>query len=159
MKTITTIQQITHEDLVNLFSGALYGSPYLSVYYEADVDYDADDCHEDIIAKILLNGGIVHLTDHRADGAVYGDLHCRVDDEELDVTYDVSLSDIIYGLERAANGTFNAGENDKCFPNWRERNIEQAKRSFNAFVWDEDAWDATNADYLMQIILFDEIVY
>ena len=158
MKTQTTITDLTTEDLVNLFSTAFYGSNYLSADYEESVEHDEADCYEDIMANILLNGGKIMVTDSYADGCHYGTLKWQYN-EDYDVTYDVRIEDIKRGLERAANGTFNAGENDEYQPDWRERNIEFAKRSFNAFAFDEREWDAITADCLMQIILFDEIVY
>lgn len=158
MKTNTIINEITHEDLVNLFSTAFYDSNYLSVEYEEAIEYGEDDCHEDIIANILLNGGSVRVTDAYADGVHYGNLKYEYN-EDYDVTYTVNLEDVKRGLERAASGTFNVGENDEYSPDWVERNIEFAKRSFNAFAYDDREWDALTADCLMQIILFDEIVY
>ena len=155
----------TKEDLVNLLSTALYGSNYLSADYEEAVEYDEDDSYEEIMAEILLNGGKILITDRYAeDGEVYGNLPCEVKEDEENfgcfiTTYFVTLKDIVSGLAKAANGTFNVGENDEFQPDWRERNIEFAKRSFNAFAFDEREWDLTTADCLMQIILFDEIVY
>ena len=164
MKTETKITEISHEDLVNLLSTSLYGSTYLSANYDESVEYDEDKSYEDIMADILLNGGKIEITDHYAeDGEVYGNLNCKVEEDEeygtLTTTYYVTLLDIIDGLENAANGTFNAGRNCKVFTDWRERNLEFARRSFNAFAYDESEWDLTTADCLMQIILFDEIVY
>lgn len=164
MKTQTTITEITKEDLVDLFSSALYGSSYLSADYDEEDERDDDDCFEETLASILLNGGRVRFTDGYAeDGEVYGNLPCIVEkNEEYDcfaTTYFVTLQDVMDGLTRAANGTFNAGENDEYTPDWRDRNIEFARRSFNAFLFDEASWDALTADCLMQIILFDQIVY
>ena len=156
MKTETKIIELNHEDLVNLFSTAMFGSNYLSVYYEADVDYDEDDCHEDIIAKVLLNGGDVCITDAYADGCRYGNLRYQWN-EDYDCTYHVRYIDILNGLERAANGTFKTCPD--VSKDFAMRNQEFAKRSFNAFAFDERNWDALTADCLMQIILFDEIVY
>ena len=69
MKTQTIISELTHDDLVNLFSTALYGSSYLSSNYEDDVKVDKndDDCYEDVLAKILLSGGKVKITDYYAE--------------------------------------------------------------------------------------------
>ena len=156
MKTKTTIEDLTQEDLVNLFSTAFYGSTYLSVEYEEAIEYDEDDCHEDIIAKILLNGGSVRVTDAYADGVHYGNLKYEYN-EDYDATYTVTLEDIKRGLERAANGTFNTRKD--VSRDFAERNMIFAKRSFNAFAYDESEWDAITADCLMQIILFDEIIY
>lgn len=156
MKTEVKITEITQEDLVNLLSTALYGSSYLSADYEEAIEYDEDDCYEDIMAKILLNGGEIQVTDSYADGCHYGNLRWEYN-EDYDAIYHVRFIDIWQGLERAANGTFNlrpdVGED------YAERNKEFAKRSFNAFAFDEREWDAITADCLMQIILFDEIIY
>ena len=156
MKTNTFINEITQEDLVDLFSTAFYGSSYLSVEYEEAIEYNEEDCHEDIIAKILLNGGSVRVTDAYADGCHYGNLKYEYN-EDYDATYTVTLEDIKRGLERAANGTFNTRKD--VSRDFGERNMMFAKRSFNAFAYDESEWDAITADCLMQIILFDEIVY
>jgi hypothetical protein len=61
------------------------------------------------------------------------------------------------GLERAANGTFNLRPDVGA--DFADRNAEFARRSFNAFAFDEQEWDLETADCLMQIILFNEIVY
>ena len=162
MKTKTTITEITHEDLVNLFSTALYGSTYLSADYTIEdkksVDVSEDDCYEDIIAKILLSGKSVKVTDDYAEGCCYGSLPYRFqdkDDDDSSVIYCVTLDDIKRGLEKAADGTFNAGDNE-----WAEQTKRSARVSFDSFM-DEDAcdFDLVRADILMQIILFDEIIY
>lgn len=161
MKTQTTITELTKEDLVNLLSTALYGSNYLSADYEESVEHDEDDCYEEIMAGILLNGGKILITDGYAeDGEVYGNLPCKVDEDEdgcLTTTYHVTLDDITTGLTRAANGTFNTRPDVSA--EYVDSNIEFAKRSFNAFAFDEREWDYNTADCLMQIILFDEIIY
>lgn len=170
MKTEVKITDINKEDLVNLLSSALYGSSYLSADYEESVEHNEDDCYEDIMANILLHGGKIMVTDGYAeDGEVYGSLSCRVDEDKdegrLTTTYFVTLKDILSGLERAANGTFNMGEYANHFgslslsPEWQDKNKAFAWRSFNAFAFDDAEWDLTTADCLMQIILFNEIVY
>ena len=157
MKTQTKITELTKEDLSDLFSTALYGSNYLSADYDDTDDCD-EDCYEDTMAMILLNGGTIRVTDGYADGCHYGELPYQFN-EDYDATYTLRLEDIIKGLERAANGTFNAGENDEVIPDWKDRNIAFAKRSFEAMAWNEREWDALTADCLMQIILFNEIIY
>ena len=157
MKTKTTITELTHDDLVELFSTALTGSSYLVADYDESTEYDEDDCFEDILANILLHGGSIKATDYYADGCVYGSLpHEYVDnDDEGEVVYVLTLDDIKRGLERAADGTFNAG-NDR----WTELTKRSARVSFDSFM-DEDSceFDLVRADILMQIILFDEIIY
>lgn len=156
MKTQLTITELTKEDLVNLFSTAFYGSSYLSADYEEAIEYDEEDCHEEILAEILLNGGAIKVTDSYADGCHYGNLRYQYN-EDYDATYYVRFIDIMQGLERAANGTFNLRSDVGA--DFADRNAEFARRSFNAFAFDEQEWDLETADCLMQIILFNEIVY
>lgn len=156
MKTQLTITELTKEDLVNLFSTALYDSTYLSADYDEAIEYDEEDCHEEILAEILLNGGAIKVTDYYADGCHYGNLRYQYN-EDYDATYYVRFIDIMQGLERAANGTFNLRADVGA--DFADRNAEFARRSFNAFAFDEQEWDLGTADCLMQIILFNEIVY
>lgn len=158
MKTEVKITDLTTEDLVNLFSTAFYGSSYLSANYDEDKYDDVGDCYEEVMARILLDGGAIKVTDSYADGCHYGKLRWEFN-EDYDAIYHVRFIDILQGLERAANGTFNAGENDQYSPDWRERNIRSAQLSFHSFAYDDTEWDAVRADILMQIILFDEIIY
>ena len=162
MKTKITITKLSHNDLVDLFSTALYGSTYLSADYTIEdrksVDVSDDDCYEDIIAKILLSGKSIEVTDNYAEGCSYGSLPYRFqdkDDDDSSVIYRVTLDDIIRGLEKASDGTFNAGNDE-----WTERTKKSARVSFDSFM-DEDRcdFDLVRADILMQIILFDEIIY
>lgn len=162
MKTKTTITELSHDDLVNLFSTALYGSSYLSADYTIEdrksVNTSDDDCYEDIIAKILLSGKSIEVTDNYAEGCSYGSLPYRFqdkDDEDSSVIYRVTLDDIIRGLERAADGTFNADDDE-----WTEQTKRSARASFDSFM-DKDKcdFDLVMADILMQIILFDAIIY
>lgn len=162
MKTKITITELSHNDLVDLFSTALYGSSYLSADYTIEdrksVDVSDDDCYEDIIAKSLLSGKSIEVTDNYAEGCSYGSLPYRFqdkDDDDSSVIYRVTLDNIIRGLEKASDGTFNAGNDE-----WTERTKKSARVSFDSFM-DEDRcdFDLVRADILMQIILFDEIIY
>lgn len=155
MKTKTTITELTHDDLVELFSTALSGSSYLGADYEESIEYNEDACFEDILANILLHGGCIKVNDYYSEGDVYGELPHELDEENECTTYFVTYDDIKRGLERAADGTFNAG-NDK----WTKQTKRSARVSFDSFM-DEDRcdFDLVGADILMQIILFDEIIY
>lgn len=154
MKTKTTITEMSHDDLVNLFSTAFYGSSYLGADYEEAIKHDEKDCFEDILANILLHDGSIKVTDYYAEGDVYGSLPHEIDEDD-NVTYFVTYDDIKRGLEKAADGTFNAGDNE-----WTEQTKRSARVSFDSFM-DEDGcdFDLVRADILMQIILFDEIIY
>lgn len=157
MEIQVNINKITKEDLVNLLSTALYGSSYLSAEHDVAVEYDEESSEEEIMADILLHGGCIYITDYYAEGEKYREW-AKLDEEENSI-YPVFLIDICKGLERAVNGTFKAGENDEWTPDWREKNLSFARRSFYAFANDDSKWDFTTADCLMQIILFDEIIY
>ena len=154
MKTKATITELSHEDLVDLFSTALYGSSYLSADYEEEVERNGSGYFEDILANILLHDGEILITDHYAEGSVYGDIPHKIDKDD-NVTYFITYNEIKRGLERAANGTFNAGNDE-----WTEQTKRNARVSFDSFM-DEDRYDfdLVRADILMQIILFDEIIY
>lgn len=150
MKTKVTIDAINHKDLVNLFSTALYGSSYLSADYTIEdrksVDVSDDDCYEDIIAKILLSGKSVEVTDDYADGCSYGSLPYRFENKDNDdssIIYRVTLDDIKRGLEKAASG--------EC---------AFSRKAFNSFR-DEEGYDfdLLYADALMQEIVFGEVIY
>lgn len=155
MKTRTKITELTKEDLSDLFSSAFYGSNYLSADYD-DADDCDEDCYEDTMAMLLLNGKTIRVTDGYADGCHYGELPYQFN-EDYDATYTLRLEDIIKGLERAANGTFDTRKD--VSDDFADRNREFGRRSFEAFAWNERDWDAITADCLMQIILFDEIIY
>lgn len=155
MKTKTTITELTHDDLVELFSTALSGSSYLGADYEESIEHDEKDCFEDILANILLHGGCIKVNDYYSEGDVYGELPHELDEEDECTTYFVTYDDIKRGLERAADGTFNAGNDE-----WTKQTKRSARVSFDSFM-DEDSceFDLVRADILMQIILFDEIIY
>ena len=155
MKTRTKITELTKEDLSDLFSSAFYGSNYLSADYD-DADDCDEDCYEDTMAMILLKGGTIRVTDGYADGCHYGELPYQFN-EDYDATYTLRFIDILNGLERAANGTFNTRKD--VSNDFADRNKEFGRSSFEAFAWNEREWDAITADCLMQIILFDEIIY
>lgn len=151
--TATTITKIDREDLVNLLSTALYGSSYLSASYDEGGDDDEDACEEDVMADILFKGGCIYITDYYAEGETYRDWASL--DEAENAIYPIFLSDIIQGLESAANGRFKMMDDM-----WKEDVIKFARKSFDEFADEECVdFDAISADCLMQIILFDEIVY
>ena len=158
LKNNVEIIDITHEDLVNLFSTALYGSSYLSAEYDKEF-YNSipsnkreGDCLEDKIADVLLNGGEIYIYDAYSEGEVYsdnGELIKEEYDGEKYAQYTLTLTDIIEGLQRAANGTYKTNDDDKFI-----------RQCFNEFA-DLDCCDLdlTDADALMQIITFNELIY
>jgi hypothetical protein len=59
------------EELVNILSGATYGSDWLEIYATKEerkkVKISETDCREDVWAKILLAGGTIQAVDHEDD--------------------------------------------------------------------------------------------
>lgn len=153
MKTKTIITELSQEDLVNLLCTATYGSSWLSCYAldREGVDITEDDCREDVWAKCLLAGKKIICTDHYAESCVYGENEDFNICEDGDVEYNISLQDIIKGLQKCSDGTFVDAEkySDKGF----------VARCLNDFANDGDNWDYFEGDALMQIILFGELIY
>ena len=147
MKTKTTITEINHDDLVNLFSTATYGSSYFDVvkkkkdYYGTELE-DENDCREDAWAKILLAGKPVYVLDYYSEEVAYGKLPHKWDEKRGAMKYTVTLDDIKKGLQKALdNGDWDA----KC--------------AFDLINDDSCDLDLTEAENLLQIITFGETIY
>lgn len=147
MKTKNQIMELSHDDIVELLSTATYGSYIFTFDYDktkyANVcEFKANDCAEDIAAKILLAGGSIRIVDFCAEDADdhYGILTCYYDEGMI---YDVNLDDIIRGLNAAAN--------DESA--W-------VRKCFNSFVNYEDGeFDLLRAEALLQVVVFGEEIY
>lgn len=139
MKTKTTVQEITHDELVNLFSTAMLGN------YRWSIDYDDEkwqrETLEDSVAAALLGGDTIFLFDNDADTDAYGSLPSHVEDDGT-VRYNVSLCDIMRGVEKILDSN----------EFWLKKKV---------FEWaDPDGdWDIMDADALLQFIIFGEVVY
>ena len=150
MKIETKISEITHEDLVNLFSTAFYGSNHFAIDYNNE-DYDGkpfakdDDCFEDKLAKIVLNGGKIIVSDLYAEDSDehYGEIEHTWNEEEESMDYTITLKDIENGLAKAASSS--EPYFHKCFSNFAENDCVD--------------FDLNDADNLMQIIVFGEVIY
>ena len=149
MKTKTIIEELTQEDLVDLLCTATYGSSWLEIYApdRMGIVVDDNDCREDVWAKALLAGRKIHCVDYYAEGDAYGTLEHETDDEE-NVIYHVSLQDIYEGLTKCADGTFK----DANVNNW-------VADCFNHFKDGEGEMDNPQAEALMQVIMFGELIY
>lgn len=152
MKTKTIITELTQEDLVNLLCTATYGSNWLSCSApdREGVEITEGDCMEDVWAKVLLAGKSIICTDYYAEGETYGDLESKIVGLG-NAEYTVSLQDIINGLQKCADGT------SKDADKYADRGF--LARCYDDFANDGDGWDYTEADALMQIILFGELIY
>ena len=155
MKTKTIITELSQEDLVNLLCTATYGSSWLAVSAPdtEGAGIEKGDCLEDVWAKALLAGKKVHCIDFYAEGETYGNLDRKVDKEENGI-YQVGLQDVIDGLQKCLDGTFNHDDDDagrrerrwlaECFPHLRD---------------DSGEMDNPEAEALMQVIMFNELIY
>jgi len=150
MKTKTIITEITHDDLVNLFSTACYGSQWLACDYDSTTyrelqNSSADDCLEDKLAKLLLAGKTVKFCDYYAESCYdyYGKLPHKWDDVELCMVYNVTIDDIKTVLQWALN-------NGDCYE----------KKYANDFI-DNEGYDLDQpeAEYLCQLIMFGKQIY
>ena len=79
MKLISAISEITHDDLVELFSTALYGCEIFVVDWPNDHPeiFKEGDCIEDKLARCLLNGQHIIIGDRYSEEEFYGDLPHR----------------------------------------------------------------------------------
>ena len=103
------ITEINHKDLVNLFSTALTGSDMLGCDYDKDFWNGIPEkkrkgqCFEDHIADVLLNGGKVYVYDYYANGELHNEKGTILDDDENgNAMYELTLQDIVNGLQRTA---------------------------------------------------------
>ena len=143
------ILDISHEELVNLFSGATYGNPYMGIEvapssYElskmltakAKETHEIEDiCQEDIWAMTIKNGGTLAFIDYEDDD--YNEEEDNVGNEiEGNGVHFIDFEKLIDGLNKSYQ---------QC-PNDIER-LEQEE-------------DDMITDYnVCQVIMFGEVVY
>ena len=147
MKTRTIIESLEHDELVNLFSTATYGSQWLTIkkkksdYYGTELE-DEDDCREDIWAKILLSGKPVFAYDYYAEDEedFFGSLPHVFKNGGM--RYTLTLDDIKNGLQKCLDG-----------------NDGYLKRCALDLATEASSFDLEEAEALMQFILFGEVVY
>ena len=155
-KTTIIITSLNQEDLVNLFSTSIYGSDRFDIVAEdrEGVDITDEDCREDIWAKCLLAGKKIVCIDYYAEGEHYGPNENYTFGEEYEeCRYTIGLEDIVKGLQKCADGTFKHdnkyGTGDfewlnECFLHLKDAGYDL---------------DYPQADALLQVILFDELIY
>lgn len=142
MKLQIKIKEVTHDELVNLFSTATYGSSWLVIRnpkgsYKGTALEDENDSCEDSWTKVLLNGGTIYCYDNYAEDEdeFYGNLPHKFTDYGM--RYELTLKDLIKGLEYVANK--DNEYNIKCFNDWRT---------------EANDFDFLEADNLIQCVLF-----
>ena len=149
MKTETKVTDVTHDDLVNLFSGATYGSEWLSIGTPcgaSDGLLTEDDCREDAWAKVILAGKKLFFFDYYAEDEddFNGNLPHRWSkngDGDGRMRYDFTLEDIEKGIAKCLD---KGGWETKCA---------------NDLIYEPENLDLYEAEAIMQVIVFGEIVY
>ena len=159
MTTKTIVCDLNHDDLVNFFSTASYGSNWLTFgkngkdYYGTELE-DKKDCVEDTWAKVLLSGKSIYMADCYAEDETefYGDKphEWKNNGHRGYMRYTLCLDDIKTGLERAIDGTYNHDEDD---------DVSYVKDAAFRFINDDSEFDICDAEVIMQIVCFNEVVY
>lgn len=150
MKTKTIIEELTQEDLVDLLCTATYGSSWLdcSAPETTGADVKEDDCREDVWAKALLAGHKIKCFDFYAEGEVYGP-HGKVVKKDGTAVYFIGLKEILDGLRKCADGRFEGRASEL---NWLRECVDH-------FVAREGDMDQPEAEAIMQVIMFGELIY
>lgn len=146
MRTRTIVYELTREELVNLFSTALYGDAIFSVDYNHNVE---GDCIEDKIATNLINGNSIKITDNYSEDGddAMGNLPHEID-EDGQIVYELKLTDIFTAIQNILDCRNTDDE------------TRELKNSVTELASGEDCdWDYCQANNLLQYILFGEIVY
>ena len=152
MKVKTTVSELTRAELVSLLSAATYNSDQFAISVPDPVrmmlEIEDDDCREDVWAKALLGGYALAVHDLQADGCHHGALphYLNPDDEDI-ICYRMGLADIQRGLAAAIDGDFEGDEGDR----------NQALEAWRDFA--ADSLDNVSAETLMQVIVFNQIIY
>ena len=157
MKTKTIIE-LNQEDLVDLIATATYGSNWLDSYAHdrAGVQVEEGDCIEDVQAKCLLAGKKITFTDYYAEGETYGDLESRIVEDDV-AEYLVGLDDIVAGLQKCAYGTFKHDDDE-----YGDGEVAWLKECYAHFSDPDEGrmeMDQPEAEALMQVIMFGELIY
>jgi len=150
MKTKTIVTEITKRELSDLFCIASEGSPFVGFLYkksdyegtelESEYDYKCDKC-----AKLLLAGKTIFFADYYAEDADehYGELPHKYSGSRGCMKYKLTLEDIKNGVSRAL-------DSDDSY----------IKECINDWITDDSCnLDLTEAENIMQYIVFGEIVY
>ena len=147
MKTQTTVTDITHEDLVDLFSTATYGSEYIDIAWVNKNEYERcrhdGDYREDVYARMLLNGYKIEVRDYYSEDEedFYGNLHHEWNEEDGCMVYHVGIEDVKKGIAKCLDlGGFEA----ECA---------------QLLISEPEKLDLYEAEAIMQVIVFGELIY
>ena len=99
METKITVKSISHGELVDLLSTALYDSLWFRASYDRKA-YESlacvtGECFEDKLADMLLAGHKITITDIEADGEKHSDKFVRFEGQYDDAVYEVGIDDFL----------------------------------------------------------------
>lgn len=146
------VVEISNQELADFLETTCYGSDFGTDWDENDyakipMEQKTEDFGYNQCADILKYGGSIEVTDWDGNGEHYGSLPHRK--TESYVAYTITLEDVRSGIERALNGTYKVSGSVECM---------NVKASANRVIEGED-YDQYDAQLVMQVILFDEIIY
>ena len=97
MKTKIKVTELTHEEIVDLLSTALYGSEWFVAKYDENLYESLKNkdgiCFEDKLADMLLAGHKITIVDVYSGGVSYSNKCVGVKNEN--VYYEIDLKDIL----------------------------------------------------------------
>ena len=154
MKTRIKITEFGYYDIANLIAAAMYDNYLFSVSYDKNYYmahyYNKDENLEEVCATMLTNGHSIYVNNLgvKADeNYAYEKIVSYYDEDKKAMVYEISAKDITDGLERAFNG--------ECVCSDGERSLLM-ECVFNLL---NNTIDAPQAEMLIQVILFNEIIY
>lgn len=140
------VKELTQEDLVNLFSTALYGNNKWCVWYdkgeyEKECEPNSSDCIEDKLAKLLLAGCCIEISDMYSEDKTdfYGNGRHAWDKENGCMVYNINLDDVRKGLNKASRKGYHKLVMD--------------------LAYEPGDLDMFDADLLLQFIVFGDYIY
>lgn len=99
MKTEIKVTSLTHDELVDLLSTALYGSSWFDASYNNKI-YDTlanknGKCFEDKLADMLLAGHKITIMDMEAEGESHSNKCIGFDSKTESAIYEVKMEDFL----------------------------------------------------------------
>lgn len=150
------VTEITVEEISDFLETATTGSTDLCYDYDEDEHFKELEKREMITSKMYMSeraavmldsGGTIQLIDIESDGEHYWKLPYKVTSEK-ETIYFITINDFREGIERALNGTYFITSIDE------KKEVMDAARNIIDGAYDQyDAW------LVIQVIMFNEIIY
>lgn len=147
--TTIILHAINHDGLVDLLCTATYRSNWLSIEApdREGLNIADTDCREDIWAKALLAGKSIQAIDYYAEDEVYSPNATL--DEDGNGVYTLDMKSVLKGLQNAIDGKFKNAEDERDY----------VIDCVIDFLKGDGSMDLPEAETLMQIIMFNEVIY